>query len=100
MSLKVSELRYDRAEVALLLGVSQHNVQRCVRSRPGFPSALPGTYPPLWSKKAVDDYFHSDAGRRQLREDGGEIVTRVITMTPDEIEEERAKLHATYGRRA
>lgn len=91
-------LRYTRAQVIELLGLKPHiDLNRVIRSRPGFPEKLPGTIPPLWSKRAVDDWFNSDAGRSHLRQAPDE--GRITVQTLDEIAVERDELNRRYGGR-
>lgn len=91
-------LRYTRGEVVELLGLNpQVDLNRAIRSRPGFPEKLPGTVPPLWSRKAVDEWFNSDAGRRHIRIEGSVELHRITVQTPDEIEAERDFLNSRYG---
>lgn len=98
MSLNPEMLRYTRDDIATLLNVSPHNVSRSIRSKAGFPQALPGTFPPLWSKRAVDAWFNTDGGRREARQAAPELSERLTFQTSDEIEQERDRLHAAYGR--
>jgi hypothetical protein len=92
-------LRYTRDDVIMLLGLRPGvDLHRAIRSRPGFPEKLPGTVPPLWSRKAVDDWFNSDAGRRQLAEpqDDG----RISLQSADQLDIERDFLNSRYGGRS
>lgn len=97
MSLNPHDLRYTRDDIATLLKISAHNVSRSIRAKSGFPQALPGTMPLLWSKRAVDAWFNTDAGRREARQ-APEHAERLAFQSVDELEAEREKLHATYGR--
>lgn len=93
-------LRYTRDDVILLLGLNAGaDVNRAIRQRRGFPEKLPGTVPPLWSKKAVDDWFLLDGGRRLRSENLGEISSSITVETLDELADERAELDRRYGGR-
>lgn len=98
-SINPQALRYTRDDVIVILGLrAGADVNRAIKSRDGFPEKLPGTSPPLWSKKAVDDWFRSDAGRRAITTEGaGEISPRITIQSPDELEAERDELNRRYG---